>query len=297
MWITSDFNRYDEEAIFFDESFVYPAYTTLLGHLRSKAVDDFKAKLEQSLNNGEGFASSVHMWTESIMLEFEKGSADAAVRQASWSASKVKDKLRHDIESHASSVRDTKKLLKRETEAAVSELSACISGFELDEEKFERMQHSLRDYVKEIVENKAKEESGKILIRMKDRFSTVFNHDADSLPRSLKLLSDMAAICLEDEKPDRIENVLHSSFIDRPAGAISSQNRIEGPTNLLASSTWEEVHPKDTLITPVQCKSLWRQFQGETEYTVTQAISAQGMYAAWSSIPFVEVAADNYEHS
>ncbi|XLT03223.1 hypothetical protein HN51_052574 [Arachis hypogaea] len=85
----------------------------------------------------------------------------------------------------------------------------------------------------------------------------------------------MAAICLEDEKPDRIENVLHSSFIDRPAGAISSQNRIEGPTNLLASSTWEEVHPKDTLITPVQCKSLWRQFQGETEYTVTQAISAQ----------------------
>ncbi|RYR63106.1 hypothetical protein Ahy_A04g020901 isoform B [Arachis hypogaea] len=340
-------SQYDEEAIFFDESvrnakrkqleskaldFVYPAYTTLLGHLRSKAVDDFKAKLEQSLNNGEGFASSVRMWTESIMLEFEKGSADAAVRQASWSASKVRDKLHRDIESHASSVRDTKlseittkfekqlakaliepveslfeaggkdtwvsirKLLKRETEAAVSELSACISGFELDEETVERMQQSLRDYAKQIVENKAKEESGKILIRMKDRFSTVFNHDADSLPRvwtgkediraitrdarsaSLKLLSDMAAIRLEDEKPDRIENVLQSSLIDRPAGAISSQNRIEGPTDPLASSTWEEVHPKDTLITPVQCKSLWRQFQGETEYTVTQAISAQEAY-------------------
>ncbi|MFS7975645.1 hypothetical protein Hanom_Chr10g00883021 [Helianthus anomalus] len=30
-----------------------------------------------------------------------------------------------------------------------------------------------------------------------------------------------------------------------------------------------------TLITPVQCKSLWSQFQKETEYTVTQAISAQ----------------------
>ncbi|XP_057754939.1 protein ROOT HAIR DEFECTIVE 3 homolog 2-like [Arachis stenosperma] len=340
-------SQYDEEAIFFDESvrnakrkqleskaldFVYPAYTTLLGHLRSKAVDDFKAKLEQSLNNGEGFASSVRMWTVSIMLEFEKGSADAAVRQASWSASKVRDKLHRDIESHASSVRDTKlseittkfekqlakaliepveslfeaggkdtwvsirKLLKRETEAAVSELSACISGFELDEETVERMQQSLRDYAKQIVENKAKEESGKILIRMKDRFSTVFNHDADSLPRvwtgkediraitrdarsaSLKLLSDMAAIRLEDEKPDRIENVLQSSLIDRPAGAISSQNRIEGPTDPLASSTWEEVHPKDTLITPVQCKSLWRQFQGETEYTVTQAISAQEAY-------------------
>ncbi|XP_072064532.1 protein ROOT HAIR DEFECTIVE 3 homolog 2-like [Arachis hypogaea] len=109
------------------------------------------------------------------------------------------------IESHASSVHDTKlseittkfekqlakgliepveslfeaggkdtwvsirKLLKRETEAAVTELSACISGFELDEETVERMQQSLRDYAKQIVANKAKEESGKILIRMKDR--------------------------------------------------------------------------------------------------------------------------------
>ncbi|KAL4299419.1 hypothetical protein AHAS_Ahas17G0099000 [Arachis hypogaea] len=140
-------NLYD---IFFAQLF---RLYTLLGHLRSKAVDDFKAKLEQSLNNGEGFASSVHMWTESIMLEFEKGSTDATVRQASWSASKVRDKLRRDIESHASSY----------------VTQTCISGFELDEETVERMQHSLRDYVKQIVENKAKEESGKILIRMKDR--------------------------------------------------------------------------------------------------------------------------------
>jgi len=36
-----------------------------------------------------------------------------------------------------------------------------------------------------------------------------------------------------------------------------------------------QVSPKDTLITPVQCKSLWRQFKAETEYTVTQAMSAQ----------------------
>jgi len=47
----------------------------MIGHLRSKALDDFKTKLDQSLNNGEGFASSVRRWTQSIMLEFEKGSA------------------------------------------------------------------------------------------------------------------------------------------------------------------------------------------------------------------------------
>lgn len=36
-----------------------------------------------------------------------------------------------------------------------------------------------------------------------------------------------------------------------------------------------QVPPKNILLTPVQCKSLWRQFKSETEYTVTQAISAQ----------------------
>ncbi|XP_057433190.1 protein ROOT HAIR DEFECTIVE 3 homolog 2 [Lotus japonicus] len=341
-------SQYDEEAMFFDEAvrnakrkqlesnaldFVHPAYTTMLGHLRSKALDDFKTKLDQSLNNGEGFASSVHRWTQSIMLEFDKGSADAAIRQANWGASKVRDKLRRDIDSHASSVRSAKlseimtsfetqlvkalaepveslfeaggkdtwlsirKLLKRETEAVVSKFLTSIAGFELDEETIERMQQTLRDHGRKVVENKAREEAGKILIRMKDRFSTVFNHDSDSLPRvwtgkediraitrdarsaSLKLLSDLAAIRL-DEKPDRIESVLHSSLIDNKTVTASSSQYTsrEASVDPLASSTWEEVSPGGVLITPVQCKSLWRQFQGETEYTVTQAISAQEAY-------------------
>lgn len=54
---------------------MYPAYTTLLEHIHAKALDDFKTKLEQSLNNGEGFASSVRTWTRTIMDEFDKGSA------------------------------------------------------------------------------------------------------------------------------------------------------------------------------------------------------------------------------
>jgi hypothetical protein len=39
--------------------------------------------------------------------------------------------------------------------------------------------------------------------------------------------------------------------------------------------THEQVPEEKTLITPVQCKNLWRQFKAETEYTVTQAIAAQ----------------------
>lgn len=60
--------------------------------------------------------------------------------------------------------------------------------------------------------------------------------------QSLKLLSDMAAIRL-DEKPDRIESVLHSSLIDRTSAATSSQyiSDREASGDPLASSTWEEV--------------------------------------------------------
>ncbi|KAI8001095.1 hypothetical protein LOK49_LG09G02582 [Camellia lanceoleosa] len=301
-------SEYDMEAFYFDEGvrkakrqqletkvlqLVHPAYTTLLGHLRSKALEN------------------------------------ATIKQANWDASKVREKLRRDIEAHASSVRSAKlseivasfekklgqalaapveslleasekdtwssirRLLKRETDVAVSEFSSALTGFELDQATFDKMVQNLRDYARSVVEKKCREEAGKVLIRMKDRFSTIFNHDTDSMPRvwtgaediraitkdarsaSLKLLSVMAATRL-DEKPDKIENVLFSSLMDGTVALPSSQNRSIGDSaDPLASSSWEEVPPENTLITPVQCKSLWRQFKAETEYTVTQAISAQ----------------------
>ncbi|PQQ13311.1 protein ROOT HAIR DEFECTIVE 3 homolog 2 [Prunus yedoensis var. nudiflora] len=340
-------SEYDMEAIYFDEGvgnskrqlleskaldFVYPAYTTMMGHLRSKALEDFKVRLEQSLNKGGEFASSVRTSTQSSMLEFDKGCADAAIQKADWDASRVREKLKRDIDAHASSVRSaklselninyekqlsasltgavealletggkdtwtsTRKLLNHETEVAVSEFSATVAGFELDKDTSTKMMQNLRDYARNVVEKKAREEAANIMIHMKDRFSTVFNYDSDSMPRvwtekedirsitkgarsaSLKLLSVMAAIRLE-EKPDNIEKLLFSSLMDGTVTVSSSQDRrIAASTYPLASSTWEGVSSKDTLITPVQCKSLWRQFKAETEYSVTQAISAQEAY-------------------
>jgi len=63
--------------------------------------------------------------------------------------------------------------------------------------------------------------------------------------QSLKLLSDMAAIRL-DEKPDRIDSVLHSSLIDKSGASTSSQLITrEASVDTLASSTWEEVVYRD----------------------------------------------------
>ncbi|XP_022723300.1 protein ROOT HAIR DEFECTIVE 3 homolog 2-like isoform X2 [Durio zibethinus] len=329
------------------DELVHPAYLNLLGHLRFKALEDFKSRLEKMLNKGEGFAASAHTCTKSCMLEFDQGCADAAIRHANWDASRVREKLRRDIDAHTSSVRNAKlseliasyekqlsqslsepveslldaagrdtwasirKLLTRETETAVSEFSTAISSFELDQPTVEKMLQGLRDYARNVVEKKAREEAGKVLIHMKDRFSTVFSHDNDSMPRvwtgkediktitkdartvSLRLLSVMAAIRL-DEKLDKIEDILFLSLLEGTVAVASSQDKSIAPSSdPLASGTWEEVPPKNTLITPVQCKSLWRQFKAETEYTITQAISAQEAYKQsnnWLPPPWAIVA-------
>jgi len=103
----------------------------------------------------------------------------------------------------------------------------------------------------------------------------------------------MAAVRL-DEKPDKIENVLLSSLMDGTVGVPNSQDRkIRDSADPLASSSWEEIPPDKTLITPVQCKALWRQFKSETEYSVTQAISAQEAYKKsnnWLPSPWIILA-------
>ncbi|CAA3011586.1 ROOT HAIR DEFECTIVE 3-like [Olea europaea subsp. europaea] len=218
-----------------------------------------------------------------------------------------------------------RKLLHRETETAIAEFASALSGFEMYEESMEKMILRLKDHARGLIEAKAKEEAGRVLIRMKDRcllcviysyykfnickidvlffllyahgnnkaiihrLSTLFSHDSDSMPRvwtgkediraitktarssSLKLLSVMSAIRLDDDA-DTIVNTLSLALVDPKTAASTNKGTSVDP---LASSTWEEVPVSKTLITPVQCKSLWRQFKTETEYTVTQAIAAQ----------------------
>ncbi|CAL8149046.1 unnamed protein product [Prunus armeniaca] len=164
-------DRYDMEAIYFDE--------------------------------GGEFASSVRTSNQSSTLEFDKGCADAAIQQADWDASRVREKLKRDIDAHASSVRSaklselninhekqlsasltgpvealletggkdtwtsTRKLLNHETEVAVSEFSAAVAGFELDKDTSTKMMQNLRDYARNVVEKKAREEAANIVIHMK----------------------------------------------------------------------------------------------------------------------------------
>ncbi|KAF8400997.1 hypothetical protein HHK36_014300 [Tetracentron sinense] len=270
---------------------VQPAYQSMLGHLRSKTLDNFKEAFDKALNGGEGFAVAAHDCTGSFMSLFDKGCADVAIEQANWDPSKVRDKLQRDIDAHVDSVRAAKlselmalyegklnealsapveslldtaghdtwpairKLLQRETESAVSGLSSALSGFDMDEIAVNKKLASLENYARSVVESKTKEEAGRVLIRMKDRFSTLFSHDSDSMPRvwtgkediraitktarsaSLKLLSVMAVVRLDDNA-DNIENTLSLALVDSVNSGVT--NKSITSNDLLASSTWEE---------------------------------------------------------
>ncbi|CAN4089088.1 unnamed protein product [Withania somnifera] len=339
--LDSCLSEYDTEATFFDEGvrsakrkhleekllqLVQPAYQSMLGHIRSDAFGRFEESFEKALKGGKAFALAARECVESLLALFDEECTDAIIDQAKWDSSRVRDKLRRDVDAHIAEVRSAKlaevttlyetklnealagpvealldgagddtwpairKLLQHETETAVSGFAAVLSGFEMDEESKDNMVLRLKDYARGVVKAKAKEEAGRVLTRMKDRFSTLFSHDQDSMPRiwtgkediraitktarsaSLKLLSVMAAVRLEDEG-DGIDRTLVVALLDGKPGASSAKSITS--VDPLASSTWEEIPLSRTLITPVQCKSLWRQFKTETEYVVSQAIAAQ----------------------
>lgn len=60
-------------------------------------------------------------------------------------------------------------LYKHEAENALSEFSSSLSGFELDKVAFDEKIMNLKEFARSVVEKKAREEAGKVLIRMKDR--------------------------------------------------------------------------------------------------------------------------------
>ncbi|KAG5537883.1 hypothetical protein RHGRI_025094 [Rhododendron griersonianum] len=299
-------SEYDTEATYFDDGvrttkrkqleekllqLVQPAYQSMLGHIRSGTLDKFKEAFDKALNGGEGFSVAAHSCTKIFMTQFDEQSADVVIQQANWDSSKVREKLRRDIDAHVAAVCAAKlseltnlyekklndalsgpvealldgagddtwpairKLLRRETESAVSGFSVALSSFDMDEQTTDKMLASLEDYARGVVELKTKEEAARVLIRMKDRFATLFSQDSDSMPRvwtgkediraitkmarlsSLKLLSVLAAIRLDDEA-DNIEKTLAVVLVDNRSGALTNKSiTLDDP---LASSTWEE---------------------------------------------------------
>lgn len=63
-----------------------------------------------------------------------------------------------------------RKLLNKETKVAVSGLESDLAGFELDQATVYELLSKLEKYARSVVENKAREEASRVVIRMKDRY-------------------------------------------------------------------------------------------------------------------------------
>jgi hypothetical protein len=327
---------------------VQPSYASVIGHHRAKALSSFKMSLDSGLesdSSGEGFTNVVRRCSDAVLVAFERGCADAEVADSGWDTLKAKEKLSRDITTHAQNKRTEKitqlmskfeesleaalaeptaslldaaapdtwslisNLMEKEVQDTISRFSEAIVSFEPSEEEEAKLRDSLSKYGRAVVEKKSKEEASQVIIRMKERFTSVFGHEADNMPRiwgeehdvrsitrdarasSLKLLSVLAALRLEEgtQKDDSIESSLKPLLgepqetglqrtISRTMSSNNSTAIVKGQSSALHAlsvSTWPGVTANDTLITPVQCKSIWRQFQAETEYTISQAMAAQ----------------------
>ncbi|CAL9016166.1 unnamed protein product [Prunus brigantina] len=219
-------------------------------------------------------------WDSSSIREKLVCDIDAyALRVHDVKLSELKDKcekklstsLTKQVEAHLEDGRENvwasiRSILHHQTEEAVSTLSTEIVAFNVDNKSIAKMEQDLRACARNVVEKIVRDKTeDQILTLMKHRFEKVLYFDSnnnsrdlrkkkvikaateDALSASLKVLSVMAAICLDDGTPNNTEKSLFSSLIDR----------IKDP---LASDTWEGVSLKDTLITPVACKSLWEKF-------------------------------------
>ncbi|CAK7336931.1 unnamed protein product [Dovyalis caffra] len=167
-------------------------------------VKSFKARLEESLNEGQEYAASIRLCSESCIHEFDQGCEDAAIRQSGWNASKFREEvifymlselvpmyekqLTHALEKRVESLieageRDTwasiRDLLECNTEATVSEFSDAVASFELPSSAIDTKLQHLREYARNIVEKKAREaaDAERVLMHMMDRFTRFFNLD------------------------------------------------------------------------------------------------------------------------
>ncbi|CAB4272397.1 unnamed protein product [Prunus armeniaca] len=326
--------EYDKEATHYDEGaksvkrkqleekmlkLVQPAFEDQLELKRSSTLDKFKEAFDKSLDGViKGFSVTARNFTKSFMAQFDEDCADVVIKQANWDTSKVRDKLRRDIEAHVASVHADKikdhceaklrellsgpvevllkqadnttwptiRILLQEAKSAFSGSAAAISGFDMDEQTKAKIDASLEKYVRRMVEDKAKEEAGRVLMHMKERFKTEFSDDSNSIQRvwnrrenigaiartahfsSLEVLSVMAVIRLDgDNDGDKVQPTLYSALLDKDMSTTTYDP--------LASNTWEEVPPSKTLIIPLKCKELWEEFKENTKHIVSKAIELE----------------------
>ena len=154
-----------------------------------------------------------------------------------------------------------------------------------------------------VAEAKAREAAQGTLGRMKDRFGKAFTADERGLPRVWRPADDLAAIALR-AKADaaRVMGLLVAlrldpAFDDAADSALAAVRSLaddgQRPDAALSGATWEGLPSRVELLSPPNCRTLWRQFENDVTYAIQNARNAQeaASRAASASMPLWAVAA------
>ncbi|KAL5728462.1 hypothetical protein ACHQM5_001541 [Ranunculus cassubicifolius] len=272
------------------------SFTLVVSYLSTYYLSEFeKGCADATVEQADWDSSKAHDKLQSDILAYIASIRATKISQLTFS---YEDKLNAALSKRVEALLDEAKdntwptirnLLLCETELVVSNFSKDISGFNIEKTSLKDMITSIERHGRSVVEAKAKEAAEKVFIAMKDRFLNIFSHGSDSMPRiwigtedigaitkssrtgALKLLSTLAAIRLGDDADD-IASILSACLLHATTTSCTDDNT---SFDQLRSSTWEQVPMEQTLITPVQCISLWKQLLSEVESIINQTIATR----------------------
>ncbi|KAI4354115.1 hypothetical protein L6164_003014 [Bauhinia variegata] len=288
------------------------AYGEMLNKLRQEYLNKFTEEFDKYSDKQHTFITAADDCIKKCLLQFDNHCEDLKIELADRDRLKARAKLEHDMNSYIAAKSEEKMapkiilfeeklkqelsddvghLLCEETDPTWSKIRKHLSGlsfsrlhdilseFGIDEaarrEKIERTQK----YAKDVVINKAREESYRAKNRMIAKFRKLFNYECNSkrhetgdvkieqavgatLFTPLKVLAGLVAIRLEESDTDNIEGILFDALSDPRGSNIS---------NALDSSHWNEVPSSRTLLTPLQCSKLLKDYLDEAQKIVDQA--------------------------
>ncbi|KAI4354116.1 hypothetical protein L6164_003015 [Bauhinia variegata] len=291
---------------------VKPVYRAVLNHLRLQHLKKFTEVFQKSSCEEDTFAMVADSCIGDCLFEFDKDCGAIRVDLANWDTLKARTKLHQDMKKFlaASGQQQSDSVIRRLYEpqvkrelsdsvgcllceegdptwskirkrlnivmqSTITKLNTTLSKFGIDEEERMEKIQNLEEYAKQIVEAKAREESGRAGHHMIQKFLILFKSDRQwrnvgdieeaaeaSLYTPLDMLSGFAAIRLEAGDTDDIHHILSSEF--RGSGNPNTRE-------LLMASSWARVPPSRTLLTPSQCNSLWRTYLIEVRDAIQNA--------------------------
>ncbi|KAK9834006.1 hypothetical protein WJX81_002422 [Elliptochloris bilobata] len=194
------------------------------------------------------------------------------------------------------------RLLASALRTATQSVEAGLSGYALGSKARAALDAQLQGFARKRLEAHVREAANTALPRMKERFTEVFSRDEAGLPRSwgpsanvpaaardarlaaARVLAQLAVLRLDHPSPadgDAVERAVLALAADKAAALSPPEAGVGGipeggeAFDLVAAAEWPGVAEGAVLLTPPQCRALWRQFASDSAYSVQQAQATQ----------------------